>query len=50
MKLVNVTDETYDLLKGMSEQSDVPIPELIDGFIMNALMDSLISRLRKDVE
>lgn len=50
MKFVNVNDATYDLLKGMSEELDVPIPKIIDDFILNGIADIMLTKLREEID
>ena len=50
MKFVNVNDATYDLLKGLSEDLEKPIPKIIDDFIMNGLMDIMLTKLREEID
>lgn len=50
MKFVNVNDATYDLLKGMSEDTNTPIPKIIDDFIANGIADLMLMKLREEID
>ena len=49
MKFINVNDHTYDLLKGMNQQTGMSIPDIVDDAMMALIiMVEEIHREEKD--